>query len=318
MAFHDQELHRASLLAVSMMAVALLGLLLAWRRSKLPGERGWWIPLALIPLGILFLQLPVSLPLWNLLPELRFLQFPWRWLVVLEAPMGIFFAAGVWPGKSSLRGLRSVVTAGFVILFLAASVFAARSFFQICDDEDAVPGMVSAFRAGTGFAGTEEYYPIGFDSSVLLDPGMPDGCLGRIAVDTSGGSASSLATDPAQSFAHSVCDAPFTSVSAQPEHLHIVATMPHSGDLILRRINYPAWRVKLDGQALVPHSAADVPLMVIPVAKGPLDLTVDWSATPDALLGRWITGLAVLLLTALCALERRLGMPRLSWKNDEC
>ena len=63
--------------------------------------RSWWIPLALIPVAVLLLQLPISLPLWNLLPKLRFLQFPWRWLVVLEAPLGIFFAAAIWPARGA-------------------------------------------------------------------------------------------------------------------------------------------------------------------------------------------------------------------------
>jgi len=312
MAFHDQELHRASLLAVSMLAVTLLGLLMAWKRGKLPTERRWWVPLALIPLMILLLQLPVSLPLWNLLPKLRFLQFPWRWLVALEAPMGIFFAASVWPGKRSKPGLRPVLAAGFAVLFLAASVFAARSFFQICDDEDAVAPMVRVHRSGAGFPGTEEYYPLGFDASVLLQSGMPDACLGTVRVTTGVDAAGLPLADPSQSVARAVCNASFTSTSTEPEHLHLVGTLPRSGDLILRRIAYPAWRVKLNGREIQPLTGAEVPLMVIPVAKGSVDLSVDWRTTPDSLLGRWITALGILLLTALCALEQKLGRPHLS------
>ena len=100
---HDIELMRVSLIAVTMIAVALAGLLISRMRKTLPAPRRWWIPLALIPVAILLLQFPISLPVWNLLPKLRFLQFPWRWLVVLEAPMAIFFAAAVWPRNAAPR-----------------------------------------------------------------------------------------------------------------------------------------------------------------------------------------------------------------------
>jgi hypothetical protein len=50
----------------------------------------------------------------------------------------------------------------------------------------------------------------------------------------------------------------------------------------------------------------------VPVPQGPVDLTVDWTTTPDVLAGRWLSALAVLLLISLCLLERRLTQPRLS------
>ena len=93
---HDVELLKVSGIAAIMIAVTLIGIFVSWRRNTLPGRRAWWISLALIPVAVLLLQFPLSLPVWNTLPKLRFLQFPWRWLVVLEAPMGIFFASAVW------------------------------------------------------------------------------------------------------------------------------------------------------------------------------------------------------------------------------
>jgi hypothetical protein len=310
--FHDLELHRVSLLAVSMVAAALIGLSIAWRRGKLPLQRRWWVSLAGIPLVILFLVLPISLPLWNLLPKLRFLQFPWRWLVALEAPMGIFVAAAIWPGKAAPRKLQPVVAAACILLFLGASLFATRNFFQVCDDGDAVSGMVSVYRSGAGFPGADEYFPQGSDSSVILQSGQPDGCLGRVVLGADAGSATPALADPSQTVAHLVCEASFASTSTRPEQLHIVGSLPHAGDLILRRIAYPAWRVKLNGREVNSHTLAEIPLMVIPVAKGPIDLTVDWAATRDVIFGRWISALAVLLLTALCALERKSGRAHLS------
>ena len=94
---HNAELTRVSWIAAAMIGVALFGLLVAWRRGRLRGEWSRWLPLALIPAAVLVLLLPFSQPVWNLLPKLRFLQFPWRWLVVVEAPMAVLFAAAVWP-----------------------------------------------------------------------------------------------------------------------------------------------------------------------------------------------------------------------------
>ena len=138
LAYHDQVLHTVSMIAVVMIALALGGLLVCWLRGRLPGERRWWIPLALIPVAVLLLQFPFSRPLWNLLPELRFLQFPWRWLVVLEAPMAIFLAAAVWPGESARSWRRIAVGSACAAVFVAMTAYRRKDFFQICDDEDAV------------------------------------------------------------------------------------------------------------------------------------------------------------------------------------
>jgi hypothetical protein len=51
-------------------------------------------------------------------------------------------------------------------------------------------------------------------------------------------------------------------------------------------------------------------LIAIPVPQGPVDLTVDWTTTPDAPLGRWLSSISVLLLFALCLLERKSASPR--------
>ncbi len=170
-----------SFLCITMILVALAGLVVAWRRGRLrvgrwtgaarkqcscstqsslasgsffePIARRWWLPLALIPPAILFLQFSVSLPLWNLLPKLRFLQFPWRWLVVLEAPMGIFFAAAVWPAR---RARRWAVLALCAVFFLATVIFAGKHFYRPCYEGDTVPEMMSAYRSGAGFEGADE------------------------------------------------------------------------------------------------------------------------------------------------------------------
>jgi hypothetical protein len=60
------------------------------------------------------------------------------------------------------------------------------------------------------------------------------------------------------------------------------------------------------------QSVGDLPrradgLIAVPVPQGLMDLTVDWTTTPDVLVGRWLSALAVLLLTGLWFLERKLS-----------
>ena len=312
LALHDQVLRTGSFIVVFMIAVALAGLLASWLRGRLPGKRRWWIPLALTPLAVLLLQFPFSRPLWNLLPELRFLQFPWRWLVVLEAPMGIFLGAAVWPRESAQRWRRVTVAAACAAVFLAMTAFAATNFYQSCDDEDAVPGMLDTYRSGQGFIGTDEYEPIGADNS-LAATGLPFACLVSDPSTVLGKAADTPDTPPEWDNGQGSCEATYAAAPAgRAEHFQIVATIPHSGFLILRLRSFPAWSVRVNGRPVSNLPVRDDGLMAVPVPRGPVDLAVDWATTPDVIFSRWLSGLGVLLLTGLCLLERRLCRARLS------
>ena len=310
LALHDVELRRVSCIAVTMIAVALIGLLVSWHRGKLRGLRRWWIPLALVPVAVLLLQFPISLPLWNLLPKLRFLQFPWRWLVVLEAPMAIFFSMAVWPAR---RGSRLAVAAACAAVFLAASAASGMYIFQPCDDEDAVRPMMDVYRSGAGFVGTDEYAPPSADDS-LLATGLPSACLVSDPSTMLGTPAPADADDtaPLWNAAQHSCEATFAATANQPEHLRIAALIAHPGYLVLRLRSYPAWRVQVNGRTLSALPMREDGLLAVPVPQGPVDLTVDWTTTSDVLIGRWLSALAILLLTILCFIERRLTRPRLS------
>ncbi len=313
LASHDYELHRISLIAASMIAVAFLSFLIARLRGAMSGSRSWWAALALIAPAILLLQLPVSLPLWNLLPKLRFLQFSWRWLVALEAPMAIFFAAAVWPRAHARRWRFAAAGAVCALLFLAAAAFARRSFFQTCADGDSVAAMMNAYRSGEGFDGANEYAPPGTDDS-LLAISLPDSCLvsdpsiplGKPDED------GVLVWDPGQPGCEATFPAQTLCSRAHPDDLRMHAVLPHSGYLILRRRAFPAWRVWVNGQALdaLPRRADG--LMAIPVPGGAVDLAVNWTTTPDVTAGRWLSLLSLLLVTSVCLLERRLARGALS------
>jgi hypothetical protein len=330
---HDVELRKVSIIASVMIGIALAGILVSWLRgrksaSELAGREStpfrinvdrFWIPLALIPVAVLLLQLPISLPVWNLLPKLRFLQFPWRWLVVLEAPMAIFAALAVWPGNSARRWPRIAVVSVCGGIFLAFTVFSGRVFFQVCDDEDAVQPMFAAYGSGAGFTGTDEYAPPGADNTMVAT-GLPFACLvsdpsAILATIPPGEQTDS--GNPAWDAAQGTCEATFAvsplgvSNVPQPEHLTLSALIPHPGFLILRLRSYPAWRVQVNGSLVTAMSTRDDGLMAVPVPPGLVQLRADWSITSDVFAGRWLSAFAALSITGLCLLSRRLARPHL-------
>ena len=178
---------------------------------------------------VLFLQFPISLPVWNLLPKLRFLQFPWRWLLVLEAPMGIFFAAAVWPGKSARRGLRVKVATVCSVCLLASMVLAAKTLFRVCKPDDSLPQLLGSFQSGAGFWGADEYAPPGGDNSSVAT-GLPDACLAT-DFDTELGIPPVPEYNPVWRADQGSCT-PIAAELRQPEHWHATAVANHAGVLI--------------------------------------------------------------------------------------
>lgn len=308
LALHDQVLHTVSLISLSMIAVALLSLAIAARRRTLPpqsttGTRRWWILVAAIPIVVLFLLFPISRPLW-LLPKMKFLQYPWRWMEAVEAPMAIFFAAAVWPRA---RRARIVVASLCAAAFLCATTYAGRQFFQVCYPEDTVAATLASYHAGTGFEGMYEYEPPNADIS-QIPGGLPDACLvsdPAIALGATDPDSGNLIWNSTQH----TCAATFNFTGGRqtnPEHLRLSASSPQPGFLVLRLLSYPAWSIRVNGQLVsnLPHR--DDGLIAVPVPQGSVNLQIDWTTAPDVLLSRFITLLGVLALTAVCLLERKL------------
>ncbi len=311
LADHDVVLRQASFLVVGMIAVALAGILGSWLRGTFPQGRTLhsrlWLPMALIPFAVLFLQFPISHLVWNLLPELRFLQFPWRWLLVLEAPMAIFFIAAIWPAPSARRSWRVAVSLVCIALFVGMTACADKFFYQSCDAEESVPGMLDAYRAGHGFLGTDEYEPIGSEFS-LIPTGLPAACLVGDP-NTALGKAPEAPDLPfTWDAAQGSCQATYawapTPGQASHRHLRIVATIDHPGTLVLRLLRFPAWQIKINGQPATDLPQRDDGLIAVPVAQGPVEVTADWRTTTDVLIGRWLSLLFALLLAGLFWVEK--------------
>jgi len=91
----------------------------------------------------------------------------------------------------------------------------------------------------------------------------------------------------------------------KPDHLRMAGQMPGAGWLVLRLRSFPAWRVTVNGQPAAFAPAREDGLMAVAVPQGRVELAADWATTPDVLGGRWLSGLAALLLVGLWWLGRR-------------
>jgi hypothetical protein len=314
----DLALHFISPVAVLMIAVAVLSLGVLWSRGKLsvrsprPLDRRWWIPLALIPPVVLFLLLPVSLPVWNLLPKLRFLQFPWRWLVVVEAPLAVFFAAAAWPGNSGKRWLRQASACACTVFFLAVTLYAERHFFRDDVEYDDLPTILAQYNSGSGFVGTDEYAPLGGENT-LVAIGLPDACL-TDDFDDEQGVQPTPQDNPIWRPEQESCFSTAAASLRQPEQMRVDTNARRAGFMVLRLRSYPAWRVTVNGQVVENLPARQDGLLSVPVPQGPVSVTVAWTSTPDMIAGRAVSGLALVGLIALGLFERKLAQRRIATK----
>ena len=79
---------RTTRVAISMMVATLIAGIFFARRRRGVSEL-WWILLA-AAISSTFIMFSPSVFLWNILPKLAFVQFPWRWMDMLAVPLALF------------------------------------------------------------------------------------------------------------------------------------------------------------------------------------------------------------------------------------
>jgi hypothetical protein len=296
--FHNQVLRTASWIFIAEFVAGAMVAYLVWRKRA--DGRALVVLIATLPMFLL-LQLPVSNVIWKHTPHLKFLQFPWRWLLPLSVVICVLaaMALGTSPAKSARTRLLSFA------MILALAIGDGWMFFQPCDDEDAVGPQVAAFRLGEGTQGTDEYTPVGADNAAVQQ-GLP---LVRVLRDAEDDTANSTAGDnPEWRAGDSGSIAVKVAAKAwNAEHRVVSLSTPESGYAVLRLMDYPSWRVSVDGLQVVGRPLREDGLMAVPVAPGSHTIEVQWRATRDVVDGRVLSALALLGLVGTVVLERRRG-----------
>ncbi len=290
--YHNQVLRTASWIVVALFAGAVIAAWLA-RRKRIP----IWAPLIAVGAMIFFLQLRWSDVVWRLAPELKFLQFPWRWMMVL----GLVFAALAGIAiRSEQTTRRSIAVRGVVMLALAGgmAILSSVLFWQPCDDEDNVAAQIATFHS-TGFEGTDEYTLKGVDESQLVGIAtgfaQPTGPVVVVIAENTGQPGINQLEIPAN----------VKIERWNAERMSAAVTTERSGYAVLRLTDYPAWRVTRNGAQIDerPHRADG--LMLIPLDPGVNRIEVRWRLTADQWAGIGVSLSALAITLGLGWKERR-------------
>ncbi len=284
---HNSFNRIASTTAVLMIALTAIFAAASYPRVRKENARGLSKPVWMI-LGILlvmsaFLMLRVSNVFWMMLPKLRFVQFPWRWMSILALPFACSFAAAM-TGNNTRRHWMAPGTAALAMVLAGTAAWMVRHTWW--DTED-IPVLLEAIQNDEGFEGVDEYDPAGDDHSDLPEKSP------RVKL-LHAGESMSVVTGARIHVEH---------WSAERKELRVTAHEPSR--LALRLLNYPAWRVEVNDSAVVPEPADGTGQMIVPLASGQSHIVVRFLRTSDRTIGAVMTGLSLLILILLLIIRPR-------------
>jgi hypothetical protein len=253
----------ASSTAILMIILTGAAALAARRRMTGEDERNekekLWDALLLLSAAATLLMLRVTAVLWNALPELRFVQFPWRWMSILAVAFALFLAAALTKWRLGWIWVISVIA----ILGGTGAFLGTQGWW----DGDDIPTLQAAIEQGDGFDGTDEYDPVG-DDHYNLPAKAP---LVRML--------------PPENDASKMTNG-IVSVEKWTAEEKILRVKAHGPMRIaLRLIDYPAWEVEVNGRQIAPEHADDYDQMIVPVTAGESRIKVLFTRTWDRTLG---------------------------------
>ena len=287
--YHNQVLRTVSWIVVALMLGVVAA---AWVSRK--RRNPLWMPLVVVGACVCALQLRWSDIAWRLTPELKYLQFPWRWMLVLAMVVGALTGLAL-RGEAKTRRAIAVRAAGTLLLACGMASVAATLFWQPCDEEDNVAAQIAAFHA-RGFEGTDEYTPQGADNGEI-QPGLP---------------AVSILDAPNAGLAASVKGDATSPGSANEvkikrwdcERRSVMVNSPGAAYAVLRLMDYPAWQVMRNGGEVRDRAQRSDGLMAITVQAGANEIDVRWRRTSDQWAGDGVSLAALAITLALAWLEK--------------
>lgn len=275
---HNAVLHGASVLAVVLLTLTAAAIVVAAVRSPRPtpkdtGTRLPILSLSILTLVIAFLFTPFSSFIWQHVPELVFLQFPWRLLAILAAVLALVIAVILTPLK--LKPIPATVLS--LILTAVLTLTSFHLFRQYCDPESTVSASLALFRSHTGTEPNDEYAPLTADDDFLtqnnppywLIPNRPSSANAKAPANSTPGSA--------------------------PARITLDSSTPQI--LVLNLRDYPSWRITLNQTTITTRLHRDDGLIAIPIPSGRDHIAITYIQTLDQTIGDILSVLSLVILS---------------------
>lgn len=259
----------------------LLAAIILRARNKTPkGDmRAFFI---LLFAAAFFLTTPLSKPLWELLPGFPTLQFPWRWMGVMELSLCFLIGAGFSSRTSFTQGntlsrltgylLAALLCISAIIVFKSTRMHSGDFLARIVDPE----------QAGNYKNLPKEYTPIW---AINLEKMLAFEEIEKVAV-FSGASR-------------------FSVTEWQPERrvMGIDASSPSL--LRVSTFYYPGWEAEIDGQKTSIGIEKGTGIMLVEIPRGKHTLVLKFSDTPLRLMAKYLSLGAFLTLLLCFAIKKK-------------
>jgi hypothetical protein len=285
---HTSFNYMASTIAVALIVFTGIAAVTARGELNQPNadtdRRQLWNAFVLLAAVATVLMLRPSSVVWQLLPKLRFVQFPWRWMSILTIPFVYFLAAAF--SRQRFRWLWIIAVAA---LITGTRVYLTQHTWW---DNEEFSSLRANIASVEGFNGTDEYDPIGDDHYNL--PARAPRAQALPPEENANGQTENAAAAP-----------PTTVVERwTPENKIVRVESPRPLRLAMRLLNYPAWQVDVNGSRIQPEAAEDSGQMIVPLPAGKSRLTVRFTRTVDRTIGGILSLLSSLAAALLLWRER--------------
>ena len=243
----------------------------SWSRQR---ARVWWTLFGWALLAML-LSFSFSAWLWERLPELRFLQLPWRWLLCLNVPFALLVT------MASRRWIvRALICIGMFTVLAFAWHRVQPPWWETAAD---FGQMLGSQRSGAGYESTDEYVPVGADPYEIGHDAP------RVAFEDD-----SAAPDQERRIR-------IQNWNAESKLFTVEVSQPRQ--LVLRLFNYPTWRVEVNGQVVATATRDVTGQMLIPVQAGENRVRITFTRTWDRIAGGIVSGVTALFLVVFGVLR---------------
>ena len=265
-------------LMVITVGTSLLGVLAWWwsRRYQAPElrhESRYWLVVAVLSLGM---TLPWSKPIWDLLPMLQKVQFPWRFNAVLSvAAITLFAFAATTLNTLAVHGRSYLIQIWALLLAALLATQLAVGIEPLFFDRLAASDIQKALQVSRS---PLEYRP----------RWVPVDQFSKESVNRLGASTPQVQSD--QSALR------WQMIEWAPRQIRMSISTPAAGTLTLHQYYYPGWVAHSAGRSRpLPLQPSPDGLLQIEVPAGDYALAITLAPLPEELAGRWISACALLL-----------------------